>query len=352
MPPTVLQVVGAGVNGACAWIRYWGSLIAPVSPRTGFAVAMVGQAFGALAQPVFANSPARVSGDWFAVRERDVATTVGSLANLVGTALGAVISGIAVSGPQDIKWWLLGQAVVSLFFLAGTIAWVRDRPSSPPSASVEQRDAKRGRCPSNTSATVTTDGGAATIPTTPQPATPSAPEDGALFQLHVLDTPTGASPVARADATDARRARAAAAVRSLWLDACALLRHGNFLLLVCAYGIGVGLFGSIITLSGQISEKRSLAQVPLLFLPTALSHRPRAQLPPVDMGLTLPAMPEGSFSLLDSQARRSCARSCVTQGATRFFKKSMSSSWPGLLSSFLPLLHQAASHSCSLPLGW
>lgn len=284
---------------------------------------MVGQALGALAQPVFSNSPARVSGDWFAVHERDIATTVGSLSNLVGTALGAVIAGVVVSGPSDIQWWLLGQAVASLLFLTATFAWVRDRPLSPPSASVEHRDVERGCSPTCKTAAASAEGGLVEVLTTPQPATPTAPEDSALFHKRVGDptteTPIPPSPASRVgvgkkseDPAVVRRARAAAAVRTLWRDACTLLRHVNFLLLVCAYGIGVGLFSSIITLSGQISELAVMfsvvSSVGMRFHPLPLLALSPPQLPPVGMGRTLLGTLGAFFSSLALEARRSCAR--------------------------------------------
>ena len=252
-------VAGAALNAACGWTRYVGSLVALSSPVAGFAIAMLGQIIGALAQPVFSNSPARISGDWFAVHERDTATTVGALSNLIGTAVGAVIPGFAVSGPGDIQWWLLGQAVASVAFLTATSIWVRDRPPTSPSASVEWRDAARNASLSSVSASAA--GEAATAasplpdieaasPRSLQPATPAATEEVALFQ------PTSASPRPTTEQgvvnTASRKSKAEAAVRALWIDACILVRNYNFLLLVGAYSIGVGLFGAIITLSGQI----------------------------------------------------------------------------------------------------
>lgn len=253
-------VAGAALNAACGWTRYVGSLVAPSSPVAGFAIAMLGQAIGALAQPVFSNSPARISGDWFAVHERDTATTVGALSNLIGTAVGAVIPGIAVLGPGDIQWWLLGQAVASLAFLIATSIWVRDRPPTAPSASVEWRDAARNASLSSVSASAVGESATAASPlpiieaaspSSLQPATPAATaEEVALFQ------PSSASPRPTAEQgvvnPASRKSRAEAAVRALWIDACILVRNYNFLLLVGAYSIGVGLFGAIITLSGQI----------------------------------------------------------------------------------------------------
>lgn len=242
-------LVGASSNAIAGVLRYVGSLVAFQAPSAGFAITMLGQTIGALAQPVFTNAPARISADWFPVQERDAATTIAVLSNVVGTAIGAIVSGITVGGPGDIQWWMLGQAVVSLVIAVATGIWVRDCPPTPPSASVEQRNTIRGQSPDLLEASASVP-----MPPTPAPLPEStgpdlqSPDTGAAITPHLsfaaltYDESTAA----------AHRARAEHAVRMLWNDSVEIIRNHNFALLVVAYGIGTGLFSAIITLSGQI----------------------------------------------------------------------------------------------------
>ena len=51
---------------------------------------LVGQLLGGLAQPFFTNSPAKLAGEWFPTSERNLATTIASMCNPLGIALGQV----------------------------------------------------------------------------------------------------------------------------------------------------------------------------------------------------------------------------------------------------------------------
>jgi hypothetical protein len=52
---------------------------------------LLGQAFAALGQPMFLNSPPAVASIWFPVEEREIATTIGSMFSPIGSAIGQII---------------------------------------------------------------------------------------------------------------------------------------------------------------------------------------------------------------------------------------------------------------------
>eukprot|EP01035_Chromulina_nebulosa_P016801 gene16801-22283_t len=78
-----------------------------------------GQSFAALAQPIFCNLPAAVASIWFAMNERDTATTISALFNPVGSAIGQIIPTLLVTNSN------LNNASI----------YLNDRPPTPPSHS-------------------------------------------------------------------------------------------------------------------------------------------------------------------------------------------------------------------------
>lgn len=79
-------------------VKCLGSLLACTSAkRAGFAATVVGQAAMALAQPHLVNSPACLGTEWFQIDERDFASTLGLLGNILGQALGEALSPIIVN---------------------------------------------------------------------------------------------------------------------------------------------------------------------------------------------------------------------------------------------------------------
>jgi hypothetical protein len=69
-----------------------------VSPTLGYIIILFGTLFVAVAQPFYLNMPSKLTTAWFAVKERDAAMTMSSMANPLGSALGTVLSPLFVSG--------------------------------------------------------------------------------------------------------------------------------------------------------------------------------------------------------------------------------------------------------------
>jgi MFS transporter, FLVCR family, feline leukemia virus subgroup C receptor-related protein len=208
-------LLGTALNCLGAVLRYLGAL-----SRTpgGFALTMIGQCIASVAQPLFTNSPARVSADWFAHKEREAATSIAALSNAVGNALGSVLPPIFVNTADDLPMFLLGQAGVSVALLLLAVALVRrDRPPTPPSGAAELRAAAAVAVPLETSS--------------------SAP----------LIEPEGAelNPAAPANTL-------MGALRQVATDYKALLSDRNFCFLAAGFGFGLGLFNAFLTLLAQI----------------------------------------------------------------------------------------------------
>lgn len=91
--------LAAWLTAVGCWVRYLGViLLLPKGHTTAsFVVMMVGQILAALAQPMYVNVPSRLSGDWFAVKEREAATTIGSMAGPLGNAFGSFVPTLIVS---------------------------------------------------------------------------------------------------------------------------------------------------------------------------------------------------------------------------------------------------------------
>lgn len=63
----------------------------------------LGQSCSALAQPMFLNSPSSVASTWFAVNERDISTTIGSMFSPIGNAVGQLLPVAFVSESSEVS---------------------------------------------------------------------------------------------------------------------------------------------------------------------------------------------------------------------------------------------------------
>lgn len=65
---------------------------------------MIGQAFAAISQPMFLNLPPAIASIWFPTKEREMATTIGSMCSPIGNAIGQIIPVIFVSQTLNSKF--------------------------------------------------------------------------------------------------------------------------------------------------------------------------------------------------------------------------------------------------------
>jgi predicted MFS family arabinose efflux permease len=73
------MIIG-GVLNLGAFIR----LFALISPSNGYPALIIGQLFPAIATSLFMNVTALFAARWFAPKQRDIATAIGSMANPLG----------------------------------------------------------------------------------------------------------------------------------------------------------------------------------------------------------------------------------------------------------------------------
>ena len=123
---------GSVIVGACALARGFAG--------ANYALVFVSTMGMAAAQPFFLNSWTKVSALWFPAGERATAVGLITLANLVGTALGLVVTPILAASMPIPKVQLaygIAASVTALLF----IAFAREKPASPPDASAEEERA-------------------------------------------------------------------------------------------------------------------------------------------------------------------------------------------------------------------
>lgn len=80
-------------------------------------------------------TPPKLSAYWFGDDERGLATSIGVMFNQIGVAMGYIVAATSVSGPGDVKSAIVGMGITAAVLSALTIIFIRDRPSTPPSAS-------------------------------------------------------------------------------------------------------------------------------------------------------------------------------------------------------------------------
>ena len=93
-----------------------------------------------MAQPFYLNMPAKIAATWFAVAERDIATTLCSLANPLGSAIGSFIPAMFVTSDdaaKGINKLLFVQFVLTAIALLFTVVFFKDEPPTPPTASAK-----------------------------------------------------------------------------------------------------------------------------------------------------------------------------------------------------------------------
>lgn len=92
------MIIAGTLNLLGALIRYLAAVNSDsMSIGSLYILIMLGQAFAALSQPFFLNCPPMIAATWFPVKEREMATTIGSMCSPVGNAIGQLIPVIIVS---------------------------------------------------------------------------------------------------------------------------------------------------------------------------------------------------------------------------------------------------------------
>ncbi|KAL4430218.1 hypothetical protein ABPG74_014777 [Tetrahymena malaccensis] len=114
-----------------AWIRL---LI-----NQSFGWAILGQICGGIGQPFILNAPAQIAAVWFKPKQRQMATAILSLINIIGVGIGFLFPSFIVSSTysadtrNQIYDLMLVQAIVITACCIPSIIFFREKPPTPPS---------------------------------------------------------------------------------------------------------------------------------------------------------------------------------------------------------------------------
>ena len=129
--------------------RYAALTLPGLSPHAAYAVNSVAYVIAGLSQPMVLNVPSRLTMDWFPTSERDMATTVATMASVSGQMLFSLLPPWVVRTPAALPRVLLILLLPSAAVTAATALLLRERPSAPPSAAAaavwRERDAAKLR---------------------------------------------------------------------------------------------------------------------------------------------------------------------------------------------------------------
>lgn len=207
-------LTGAALQAAGGWLRYLGTVLvhSRVAPVGGFATLLIGQCLAGLAQPIFTNAPAKLAGDWFPASERELATVVSALSNVLGNAAGQVMPSLMVTchgGSSSMNCSHVSGMVVLLLTQAAAVTvaalWTalafRSEPPTPPTPSASARRATRSQL--------------FEVPTTQR-----SEQSWAEIRQHMM----------------------------------ALLSNRDFLKILVGFGVGLGLFNGLLTDLSQLIQ--------------------------------------------------------------------------------------------------
>jgi hypothetical protein len=114
--------------------RYAALVLPGLSPHGAYAVNSAAYILAGVSQPMILNVPSRLTMDWFPAHERDMATTVATMASVSGQMLFSLLPPAVVRTPAALPRILLVLLLPSAAVTALTAARLRERPSAPPSA--------------------------------------------------------------------------------------------------------------------------------------------------------------------------------------------------------------------------
>lgn len=147
----MIMVGGGTLTTAGCFIRLVGALAkgSGLGSAGSYTLILLGTSLVGLAQPFYLNLPAKIAATWFAVKERDIATTLCSLANPLGSAIGSFIPAMFVSESNisgGIRVLLTVQLIVAGVAYALILMFFKAEPPTPPSESaktMQQANANR-----------------------------------------------------------------------------------------------------------------------------------------------------------------------------------------------------------------
>lgn len=166
-----------------------------------------------MAQPLYVNFVAVIASSWFPLKERDTATTLASLCNPIGSAIGNILPAVFVSsnGADSVRGITLLMAVEFGLCLSALVLaqfYFSSKPPTPPSHSTFLKEFNRNSLSSSASETK---------------LEATSHENLGLVSWKVV-----------------------------FSDASQLIKDRNYMLLLISFSLSIGLFNAIVTLLNQI----------------------------------------------------------------------------------------------------
>ncbi len=133
----LLTCVGCIIRAMGAFVRESGGA------HLSYALILIGTFFVGLSQPFYLNMPAKIATTWFGVNERDIATTLCSLSNPLGSAIGSLIPAMFVNSDSyneiknGVRYLLIVQMIVAVAALVLSLIFLKSEPETPASAAAE-----------------------------------------------------------------------------------------------------------------------------------------------------------------------------------------------------------------------
>jgi FLVCR family MFS transporter 7 len=146
----MIMLAGGALTTVGCLVRFIGTVFVSsgMSADASYGLVLLGTFIVATAQPFYINMPAKIAAAWFPVKERDLSTTLCSLANPLGSAIGSVIPAYIVynGGAEDdapgpikgVDTLMLVHLIVAGIALAVNFVAFRSQPPKPPSYSAMQ----------------------------------------------------------------------------------------------------------------------------------------------------------------------------------------------------------------------
>ncbi|XP_029021420.1 solute carrier family 49 member A3 [Betta splendens] len=133
----ITLIVGSWLNMIGAVLRFVGKPV-NVGSKLLYPVVMLGQTFGALAQPLIVFTPTKLAAHWFPDNQRATANMITSMCNPLGLLFANIISPRVAQTSEQIPALMLVYAIPAciICFLA-TVGIRSSTPPTPPSASAE-----------------------------------------------------------------------------------------------------------------------------------------------------------------------------------------------------------------------
>jgi len=116
-------------TAAGAWIR--------VTGKWGYWYALIGQTLCGCAQPIILSAPPKIASNWFPDDQRTLATTLASVANPIGIAIGFLLPPIFTKTADDLPKMMFYEAIIVAGMCLPSLLLFREKPPSVPSAAAD-----------------------------------------------------------------------------------------------------------------------------------------------------------------------------------------------------------------------